>query len=114
MTLEAVHHFLENANDNSKILNELLSAMSSESFSKAVAEIGAKYGYQFTADELMQQISNYQTVIHDNDTDELSEKDLEKVTGGFAKNAIASLSNILPIISQLPSINTAASHSGVF
>ncbi|MBW4508811.1 MAG: Nif11 family protein [Scytonematopsis contorta HA4267-MV1] len=114
MTLEAVHHFLETANDNSKILHELVSAMSSESFSHLVAEIGAKYGYQFTADELMQQISNYQTVVHDNNTNELSEKDLEKVTGGIAANTIASLSNILPIISKLPSINTYTSHSLVF
>jgi Nif11 domain len=109
MTLKAVNDFFETANDNSNILHELAKAMSSECFGQVVAEIGAKYGYEFTANELMQQINMCQN--NPTNIDELNEEDLEGIAGGIGGNSIygntmASLRNVLPIISKLYSTDT--------
>jgi predicted ribosomally synthesized peptide with nif11-like leader len=80
MSLEAVNQFLVKVTENSQIQEELAKAMQSENDRQAVVELGAKYGFQFSGEELMQEIEKRQQAAS---AGELNDEALESVAGGF-------------------------------
>jgi predicted ribosomally synthesized peptide with nif11-like leader len=80
MSIESVNQFLQKVAQDTQLQEEIAKAMESENDRQAVVELGAKYGYQFTSDELGQEIQkNQQAAV---DSGELSEDELEAVAGG--------------------------------
>jgi predicted ribosomally synthesized peptide with nif11-like leader len=84
MTVEAVNHFLTRVSEDEKLQQDLANILEAEGNDRTAAtELGAKYGYQFTPDELWQEISNRQSEFQQRQqAEELSEDELEAVAGG--------------------------------
>ncbi|WP_083894164.1 Nif11-like leader peptide family natural product precursor [Rivularia sp. PCC 7116] len=92
MSIEAVNQFLEKVAKDSNIQEELVQAMQAENDRQAVVELGAKHGFNFTGDELMNEIEKRQKAAAD--SGELSEEELEAVAGG----ATPTFTTIVPIV----------------
>lgn len=90
MTVEAVNQFLQKVSEDDKLQQELANILESKANDReAAAELGAKYDFQFTADELWQEVQNRQGEFQQRvDAGELNEEELEAVAGG-AFTAIA-------------------------
>jgi predicted ribosomally synthesized peptide with nif11-like leader len=83
MSIANVQSFLEQVTQNQSLQEELATAMEAENDRQAVTALGQSKGYDFTADELWQEIQKRQTEIQSNkDAGELSESDLETIAGG--------------------------------
>ena len=88
MSAEAVAQFLERVNQDSALQEELTQAINASQPGAdrvAASEIGAKYGYSFTADEIGEAM---EAVEQQQSGEELSEEELEAVAGGFCTPAI--------------------------
>ena len=88
MSLEAVNQFLERVNQDPALQQELAQAVESAAPGEdrvAAAEIGAKYGYSFTPDEIGETMEATQK---QQSGEELSEEELEAVAGGFCTPAL--------------------------
>ncbi|MCA1993914.1 MAG: Nif11-like leader peptide family natural product precursor [Coleofasciculus sp. S288] len=88
MSVEAVAQFLERVNQDTALQQELAQAVESSAPGEdrvAAAEIGAKYGYSFTPDEIGETMEAAQK---QQSGEELSEEELEAVAGGFCTPAI--------------------------
>lgn len=86
MSIEAVNKFLQKVSEDSAIQEELAKAMEAENDRQAVVELGAKYGCQFTGEELMGEIEKRQQATAD--AGELNEEELEAVAGGACTPAL--------------------------
>ena len=83
MSIEAVNQFLTKVSEDQQLQAELAQAMEAENDRQAATELAAKYGYEFTADELASEIQNRQSEFQSNqEVDTLSEEELEAVAGG--------------------------------
>jgi predicted ribosomally synthesized peptide with nif11-like leader len=84
MTIEAVNQFLTRVSQDEKLQQDLANILQAEGNDReAATELGAKYGYQFTPDELWQEISNRQSEFQQRQqAGELSDDELEAVAGG--------------------------------
>ncbi|AFY58614.1 bacteriocin propeptide, TIGR03798 family [Rivularia sp. PCC 7116] len=80
MSVEAVNQFLTKVAEDAQLQEELAKAMQSENDRQAVTELANNKGYDFTGDELMQEIEKRQQAAAD--AGELSEEELEAVAGG--------------------------------
>lgn len=81
MSIEAVTKFTDKLAQDESLQQELKSAIGDKeglSASQAVAELGAKHGYNFSAEEAQQT----REFVLESESDELSEEDLEAVAGG--------------------------------
>jgi predicted ribosomally synthesized peptide with nif11-like leader len=95
MSIEAVNQFLQKVTEDASLQEELAKALDSENDRQAATDLGAKYGYMFTPEELGTEIQNRQSEFQRKQNNgELSEKDLEAVAGGGAAIAIGSIGNI--------------------
>ncbi|MGD1913915.1 MAG: Nif11-like leader peptide family natural product precursor [Rivularia sp. (in: cyanobacteria)] len=82
MSIDAVNQFLEKVAQDSKIQEELAQLIQAEDHQRqAVVELGAKYGFEFSGDELMAEVEKRQQAAVN--SGELSEEELESVAGGF-------------------------------
>ncbi|MDJ0650319.1 MAG: Nif11-like leader peptide family RiPP precursor [Xenococcaceae cyanobacterium MO_188.B19] len=89
MTIEAVNQFLTKVGEDQQLQAELAQVMEAENDCQAATELAAKYGYDFTPEELASEIEKRQNEFQNNDTsDELSEEELESVAGGACTPAV--------------------------
>ena len=83
MSMEAVNQFLTKVSEDQQLQAELAQAMEAEDDQQAATELAAKYGYDFTPDELGLEIQNRQSEFQSNqEAGTLSEEELEAVAGG--------------------------------
>lgn len=84
MSSDAVRKFLELARNDADLLNKVKDAVAErgEASSFELVEIAAGYGYEFTATQLVEHL-----VSDSAETVELSEAELEAVTGGLTSTA---------------------------
>ena len=83
MTIETVNQFLTKVNQDGNLQTELSQAMSTEDKYQATTELAAKYGYEFTPEELSARIEELESVrAKESANEELSEEELEAVAGG--------------------------------
>ncbi|MEH1830138.1 MAG: Nif11-like leader peptide family natural product precursor [Nostoc sp.] len=92
MTVEAVSQFLKNAFEDDAILEEVAKAIESGGDREGVAQVAAKYGYQFTPEELG---SSVEEMIADGakirqQSSELGESELDAVAGGTVGDILIS------------------------
>ena len=88
MSAESVSQFLERVNQDPALQEELAQAINASQPGAdrvAASEIGAKYGYSFTPDEIGEAMD---AVEQQQSGEELSEEELESVAGGFCTPAI--------------------------
>ncbi|MCA1992636.1 MAG: Nif11-like leader peptide family RiPP precursor [Coleofasciculus sp. S288] len=81
MSIEAVADFTKRLTEDASLQEELRAAVGDKEgmeASQAVADLGSKHGYSFTAEEA-QQVRDY---VVANESGELSEEQLEAVAGG--------------------------------
>lgn len=84
MSVETVNQFLQKVSEDEKLQQELAKTLeSAENQGVATTELGAKYGYQFTSDELWQEIQKRQNEIQQRmEAGELNDEEMEAVAGG--------------------------------
>lgn len=80
MSIEAVNQFLTKVSQDEKLQTELTQAMGPNKERIGAVNLASQYGYKFTLQEYEQQINELQKVQTEG---ELSEQELESVTGGF-------------------------------
>ena len=105
MTVEVVNQFLEKVGQDEKLQQELVKVLETQNNALGATELGAKYGYQFTADEFWQEIQHRQSESQQRQQQgDLSDQELESVAGGKGgKLTVATL--ILPSLLTPPSGN---------
>jgi predicted ribosomally synthesized peptide with nif11-like leader len=81
MSIKAVSEFLEKVGEDAKLQDEVVKVIESGTENNKIVEIGAKYGYQFTLEEIMQELEKIQQAAIE--FDELGENELEAVAGGW-------------------------------
>jgi predicted ribosomally synthesized peptide with nif11-like leader len=93
MSIEAVNQFLQKVTEDEKLQEELAQVLELEDNDRAAAvELGAKYGYEFTTDEIGQEIQNRQSEFQiRQEAGELNDEELEAVAGGEAVIATAAI-----------------------
>ncbi len=93
MSIETVNQFLQKVTEDEKLQEELAQALESEDNDRAAAvELGGKYGYEFTPDEIGQEIQNRQSEFQTRkEAGELNDEELEAVAGGEAVIATAAI-----------------------
>ena len=90
MTIEAVNHFLTQVNQDGTLQAELSQAILAEDKYQATTELAAKYGYEFTPEELSARIEELESVrAKESANGELNEEELEAVAGGLCTPAFA-------------------------
>ncbi len=90
MSIEAVNQFLNQANEDEQLAQEIAKAMDSDNDRQAITDLAATKGYQFTSDELWAEIQKRQGEFEKRqDAGELSEEELEAVAGGGCTPTIA-------------------------
>ncbi len=84
MSVEAVTQFLEKVTEDEKLQQELTSTLESQENERAAAtQLGARYGYEFTQDELWQEVQKRKNQAQQRqEAGELSDEELEAVAGG--------------------------------
>lgn len=84
MAIAAVQEFLDAITTDSALQEEVAKAMEgADDDRQAVTELARARGYDFTADELAQEIANRESAAEQRmASGELSEEDLEAVAGG--------------------------------
>jgi predicted ribosomally synthesized peptide with nif11-like leader len=82
MSIQAVQDFLQAVSTDEALQNQLASAMDASNDRAAVAELANRNGYDFTPDELWQEIQARQSTIEANNETQLSDEELEAVAGG--------------------------------
>ncbi len=80
MSVEALNQFLQKANEDEQLAQEIANVLESENDTEAVIELAQIKGYQFTAKELLAEVHKRQ---HQKELEELSEEELEAVAGGL-------------------------------
>ncbi|MCA1994665.1 MAG: Nif11-like leader peptide family natural product precursor [Coleofasciculus sp. S288] len=86
MSMEAVKQFLERVGQDAALQQELNQAIeSAENDRAAAAEVGAKYGYSFSPDEIGQVM---EVALTQESGGELNEEELESIAGGFCTGAM--------------------------
>jgi predicted ribosomally synthesized peptide with nif11-like leader len=90
MSVQAVNQFLQKVSEDEKLQQELTNILQAGGEDrKEATELAAKYGYQFTPDELWQEIQHRQSEFQANkNSGELNEEDLEAVAGGATPGAL--------------------------
>ncbi len=84
MTVQAVTQFLRKVSEDEKLQEELAKVLETKDNDRVAATaLGAKHGYQFTPDELWQEIQNRESEFQQSQKEgELSDQELETVSGG--------------------------------
>ncbi len=83
MSIEAVNQFLQKVSEDVSLQSELAQALNSENDRLAATDLGVRYGYMFTPDELGAEVQNRQSEFQQNPSNaELSDRELEAVAGG--------------------------------
>jgi predicted ribosomally synthesized peptide with nif11-like leader len=83
MSIASVQEFLGKVSDDQSLQEELAIAMGSENDREAVTALAQSKGYDFTSDELAQEIENRQAEAQERQAaGELSDEELEAVAGG--------------------------------
>ncbi len=89
MSSEAVNQFLNQANEDEQLAQEIAKAMDSDNDRQAITELAATKGYQFTSEELWAEIQKRQSEFEQRqEAGELNEEELEAVAGGACTTAI--------------------------
>lgn len=84
MSIEAVNQFLIKVIQKQQLRVEIARVIKTRNPRQAVTELGAKHGYEFTPEELVIQLQNYQNQsLARAASNELSEEELETVAGGM-------------------------------
>jgi predicted ribosomally synthesized peptide with nif11-like leader len=117
MSLSAVQEFLTKISEDQALQEQIAKAMESDNDRQAVTDLARSKGFEFTAEELGQEIQNRENTFRQQiESGELSEDELESVAGGnlvinigFASAkvpgvSIFSLSNPLPSVNKIPPV----------
>ena len=85
MSIETVNQFLQKVTEDQKLQEELTQALEADN-DQAATQLSAKYGYEFTPDELWQEIENLESEFQRRqEAGELNEEELEAVAGGIRR-----------------------------
>ena len=96
MSIEAVNQFLTKVSEEQQLQAELAQAMESDNDRQAATALAAKYGYEFTPEELWSEIQNRQSEFQSNQaSNALSEEELEAVAGGACTPATIAAASAL-------------------
>ena len=99
MTVEVVNQFLEKVGQDEKLQQELVKVLETQNNALGATELGAKYGYQFTADEFWQEIQHRQSESQQRQQQgDLSDQELESVAGGTLTVTLRLLPTVLGTI----------------
>lgn len=83
VSTQAVNQFLQKLTEEPQLQEEFALTLEAENPQQATTDLGAKHGYQFTADELCIEIQNRQSEFEQKqNAGELNEEELEAVAGG--------------------------------
>ena len=90
MTATQVTEFLEKVSGDEALQQELAGALAAEDDRQAVTNLAQAKGYEFTPEELWAEVQKrHAEVQKQQDSDELSDEDLEAVAGGATPGVIA-------------------------
>ncbi len=81
MSIEAIKQFLTEVSESKELQAEVTTAMEAENYCQAITEIAAKYGYEFTPDEMSSEVEQAFEALN---AEELNEAELLSVAGGSA------------------------------
>jgi predicted ribosomally synthesized peptide with nif11-like leader len=83
MSLSAVQEFLTKVSEEQALQEQIAKAMESDNDRQAVTDLARSKGFEFTAEELGQEIQNREDAFRQQaESGELSEDELESVAGG--------------------------------
>ncbi|MGL5874044.1 MAG: Nif11-like leader peptide family natural product precursor [Xenococcaceae cyanobacterium] len=82
MSIEAVNQFMQKVSEDTSLQSELAKVSGSQTELQNIIDLGGKYGYEFTPEELSKEIQSRQSASQQSDG-EISEKELEAVAGGI-------------------------------
>ena len=92
MSIEAVSEFLQKVSNHEELQRELIEVMEfNENDQLTVTDLAAKYGFDFTPNELLQQVEELQ------DNQQLDDEELEYVVGGNSLRGWNALGNLIGI-----------------
>ena len=92
MSIEAVNQFLNKVNQDSELQAELSEAVKTNSGQQAAVELAAKYGYNFSQQELNSQIKKIKGIqAKQSVNEELKEEELGFISGGFCTFAVVAI-----------------------
>ncbi len=85
MSMSAVQEFLTKVSEDQALQEQIAKAMESDNDRQSVTDLARSKGFDFTADELGQEISNREAEARQKaEAGELSDDELEAVAGGGA------------------------------
>lgn len=89
MSIQSVQQFMDKVATDEKLQQELSTIVTgNESDRAAAVQLASKYGYQFTSDELWQEIQKRQNELAQaQQAGELDDAELEAVAGGRGTNS---------------------------
>ncbi len=83
MTIAAVQEFLTKVSEDPTLQEQIAKAMESDNDRQAVTDLARSQGFEFTSEELGQEIQNRENAFRQQpESGELSEDELESVAGG--------------------------------
>ncbi len=83
MSLSSVQEFLTKVSEDQGLQEQIAKAMESDNDRQAVTNLARSQGFEFTAEELGQEIQNRENTFRQQaESGELSEDELESVAGG--------------------------------
>jgi predicted ribosomally synthesized peptide with nif11-like leader len=107
MSMSAVQDFFAKIAEDQSLQEELAKAMEAENDRQAVTDLARSKGFDFTPEELAQEIQNREAAIQQQlEAGELSEDELESVAGGALYVSQRSMSISLTPLSVTISVDT--------
>ncbi|MBD1856130.1 MULTISPECIES: Nif11-like leader peptide family natural product precursor [Leptolyngbya] len=85
MSRQAVTDFLQKVSEDQALQADLAKALQADNDREAVTTLGNQKGYDFTSDELWEEVQKRQAEIQAQaDSGELSDEELEAISGGLS------------------------------
>ena len=102
MSTTAVQEFLGKVAEDKELQGEMAKALESENDREAVTALALAKGYEFTTEELWQEVQARQEAVKQRmDAGELSDEELQAVAGGEVLSATVGASMLVTAISAV-------------
>ncbi len=102
MSMSAVQEFLTKVSEDQALQEQIAKAMESDNDRQAVAELARSKGFDFTTEELAQEIQNRENIARQQlEAGELSEDELESVAGGATPTLITTVAATKLVIASI-------------
>jgi predicted ribosomally synthesized peptide with nif11-like leader len=112
MSMSAVQDFFTKIAEDQSLQEELAKAMEAENDRQAVTDLARSKGFEFTTEELAQEIQNREAEAQRQiEAGELSEDELESVAGGATPTVITTVAATKLVIASLGAASIIGSAS---